>query len=484
MVMLMMLFLGFTSLVVDLGRGMLVRRQLQASTDSAALAAARTLPNSNFSTVAMQYSSAVGSLNQNGAFTVDSISIQGKCLTTVSSWGNPCTSTSPNAVSVIESATIPTFFARVVGIKTLKVSAMSTASRGANPQPYNVAIILDTTPSMNTNDSNCGASQLQCASNAVQQLLQGLAPSLDSVSLFTFPNVTSTSVSNDYDCQSSNPTTGPYTFPSTTSKSLSTMNYKNGFSTVQMTYQILGFSGDYRSSDKSTTLSTTSNLSKAVGGKSNCTGIQTSNENTYYAGAIYAAQSALLAQQAANKGTQNVIILLSDGNATGKEQNPGGAWSAGSNDFATGIQSTTIADNSGNYPSWVGQCGQGIDAAHYASNYPNNPTTVYTIAYGSLTTSQADVYNRFGQLTQSGNCASDVNAGKHQNVSPCQAMQQMSSGWSTGDKSHFYSDYYVTGGDSGCQAGDQNNTTTSLNNIFKSILVNLTAARLIPNETP
>lgn len=249
--------------------------------------------------------------------------------------------------------------------------------------------------------------------------------------------------------------------------------------TVQVSYQVTGFLTDYRTSDTATSLNSSSNLSAAVGkGTSSrknggCTGMQTSYENTYYAGALYAAQSALLAEQTANPGTQNVIILLSDGNATGQENNPGGAAIPGYNDFVSGSQSTTVGTSSGTYPSWVGQCSQGVDAAQYAANYTGNNTTVFTISYGSPSTSS------------SSNCGSDrSSSASHKNITPCQAMQQMSTGWSTGDYSHFYSDYYAPGGDSGCQAADKNNTITSLNSIFSSILSSLTSARLIPNNTP
>ena len=209
-----------------------------------------------------------------------------KCLATVKAWGNPCTSDSvnPNAVIVTQTATIPTFFAGILGIHKMTLSATSTAARGAKPLPYNLAIILDTTPSMNTYDNNCGATQLQCATQGVQVLLNGLAPSLVSIwqlPVFTFPNIyASTTASNDYDCQSSNPTTGPYTFPSSSATKLSTMPYTTYGNTMQMTYQVTGFSHDYRSSDSSSSLSTTSNIANTVGSKSGCTGIQTSNENT------------------------------------------------------------------------------------------------------------------------------------------------------------------------------------------------------------
>jgi hypothetical protein len=61
-------------------------------------------------------------------------------------------------------------------------------------------------------------------------------------------------------------------------------------------------------------------------------------------------------------------------------------------------------------------------------------------------------------------------------------MQQMSTGWPT-NTSHFYSDYYAPGGDSGCQASNENNTITSLTSIAASIVGQLSGARLIPNGT-
>ena len=149
-ILLMLLFLGISALVVDLGQGVLVQRELQASADSAALAAAATLPASNYATVAQTYSSMAGGKNAYGAFSVGTPVVTGLCLTTVSGWGLSCDSTHPNAVSVTQTATIPTFFAGMMGMHQLTISATSTASKGSKPKPYNVAIVLDTTPSMNT----------------------------------------------------------------------------------------------------------------------------------------------------------------------------------------------------------------------------------------------------------------------------------------------------------------------------------------------
>jgi hypothetical protein len=199
-----------------------------------------------------------------------------------------------------------------------------------------------------------------------------------------------------------------------------------------------------------------------MGGKSRCTGMRTTNQNTYYAPAIYAAQASLTAQKAANQGTENVMIILSDGNATAQKT-----------DMVTdSSRSPRVATGSGLYPSWVGECSQGVDAAKYAMS---QGTTVYTIAYGASSSSSGG---------SPGNCASDRQAGaKYGHISPCSAMQRMSSGWDDGDHSNFYSDFYAPHGDTGCQASDENNAVTSLDNIFKSISFKLSSARLIPNDT-
>lgn len=498
----MMVVLGMAALSVDLGRAMVIRRQLQMQADAAALAAATSLKDADYSSVGQSYSGS--GLNAASGISVGTPTLTPLCLTTVASWGIQCSSYSANAnaVQVTETATVTTLFARLLGKPSLTVSATSTASPG-RPTPYNIALIVDTTASMSNIDSNCGSgqTQLSCAFQGARQLLQGLSPTYDYVSLFTFPGITDTSASTDYGCSGSSATDGPYTFPSTTATSMQKMpyttttyvwGYVNGrltqvpvSHTVYMTYQVLDYSNDYRSSESATTLNPSSNLVKALGGKSGCPSMQTSNDyNTYFAATIYAAQSSLLAEQAARTaagtlGSQNVIILLSDGNATAMNNSY-------FQDFVTSSsQSTTWADSSGNYPnsngggSWIGECGQAVDAAQYAATYTNNNTTVYTIAYGSPSTSKSG-----GRYGNGGNCSTDIGGGSHSGITPCETMQQMSSGWPN-KKTNFYSDFYdAAQGDSGCQAADKNNTITSLNNIFGSILDDLVGARLIPNGTP
>jgi len=477
---LMISLLGLAGLGIDTARAYVVHRQLQSATDAAALAGAQQMPDGDYSGVAKSFSSGSGNSNNSGSYTAKTAVVTPLCVKFLKDQGLPCTgSAAANALQIQQSAAVPMLFASILGFKSLNITATSTAAmRGSKPLPYNVAVILDTTPSMDYSDTSCGsgATQLSCAVNGVQQLLLNLAPSVDNVSLFTFPNITTATVSKDYDCSTTNPTAGPYTFPSTTASSLTNMTYKTGSTTVTETYQVTGFLSDYRTDNQATSLTSTSNLVKAVGGKSGCTGIQSSYENTYYAGAIYAAQAALTAEAAVEAGTENVIILLSDGNATAKEYYPpgsnsfncSGSWvSAGTfcpgvNDMVTGTQSTTVATSGGTYPSWVGQCSQAIDAAAYAKS---QGTKIYAISYGSPASSS------------SSNCGSDrTNSVSHPYISPCGAMKAIASSTST-----FYSDYYLPGSDTGCQASGPNNTITSLNSIFKTIAYDMTAVRLIPN---
>ena len=353
----MVTLLGVCGLTLDVARAMVVHRQLQAATNAAALAGAQQMPDGDYSGTAKSYGSGAGNSNNSATYSAGTAVVTPLCVAFLKSQGLPCSgSAGANALQIKQSANVPMLFAGLLGFKSLNISATATAAmRGSKPLPYNVAIVLDTTPSMDYSDTNCGsgATQLTCAEGGIQQLLLNLAPSVDNVSLFTFPNVNTTTVSYNYDCSGQSPAAGPYTFPSTSASKLTNMTYKSGSTTVNETYQVTGFLSDYRTDNKSTTLASTSDLSVASGGKQGCSGMHTGYENTYYAGAIYAAQSALTAEAQLKAGTQNVMILLSDGNATAKENNPGGAFSPGSNDMVTGSQSTTIATSSGSYPILV-----------------------------------------------------------------------------------------------------------------------------------
>jgi hypothetical protein len=375
-----------------------------------------------------------------------------ECLTTLTNEGIACAESpgNANAIQVVQQVSVPLTFARAVGANSVTLTASATAAmRGAARLPYNVAIVVDSTASMNDSDggSNCTGSRESCALAGVQTLLGELSPCgaslsscgqatkgqvtnlVDQISLLTFPALTSATVADDYNCSSSSPSIKPYPLPTAPSYTPATTP----------TYQVVNFSSDYRTSDTATSLNTSSNLVIAAGGKTGCTGLQAiGGEGTYYASAIYSAESLLVAQQAANPGTQNALILISDGNAS-----------------ATSAALPGASTKSLVYPSTNQQCHQAITAAQWAATQGTGGTKVYSVAYGA----------------EASGCSTDTSP----TITPCQTMQQIAS-----STAYFFTDY-TSSKSGGCVSASQ--PTTNLNQIFTEIAGDLTVARLIPNNT-
>jgi Flp pilus assembly protein TadG len=473
MVFLMILFCGAAGITVDLGRAYICYRELQASTDAAAMSASYQLsqPNATETSIkaaASNYSSVAGAVNINSNLPAPSINTTLNCSTSVANLGILCSSTSTgyNVVRVTQSVTIPTYFIRVLSLmgvdsaKSIGLTAVSTAAaRGATNSQYNVAIVIDTTASMNTQDSDaaCGNTRIYCALEGVRTLLSSLSPctpsgsgtncnggaAFDGVSLFTFPNIQANQASSDTTCPTSNPAIPSYSTPVPGA----TWSAPTG---SNPTYQITSYLSDWSSTGKQNgSLNTSSSLAIASGGStnSNCKGLQApGGDGTYYAGAIYAAQSSLMAAQAANPGSQNALIILSDGDAQSTKINvTGTVQQAG-----TGTPARTVA-----YPSSTNQCQQAIDAANFATS---QGTTVYTIAYGA----------------GNSGCAKDT-SGPLAGLSPCTALQKMASA-----PGNFYSDADASQNKGQCSS--TSNPNLSLNQIFKSISTGLTYSRLVPNS--
>jgi len=509
--------LGMAGLAIDVGHVFYCNRALQGYADAAALAGGGSMRTATTSAAVIAasnlFSAAPGSVNARASLPNVTM-VSGfpvlKCLTTLQNQGIACVGAVPyNALQVQEQAVVPMYFAALFGIGTMTVTASATAaSRGGAATPYNVAILVDTTLSMLFPDADCGSTQIACAMNGVQVLLKNLSPcaaslakctirngvaasSVDRVALFTFPDVSTATAVQDTTCTtavpaptvpnrywsmvnggmtinfvmpmsptgttpvtpwSSLPAAMAYSFPAP--GALSYVPTQSDYATYPMTlgtatYQITQFLSDYRTSNSATVLNPNSILVKAAGGVIGCGSMMSPNYDgvfgTYYAGALYAAQSALVAVKAANPGTENVLIILSDGDATAPQVN--------GNNTVMGLPATS----SGQYPSWVGECGQAILAAKYATS---KGTQVYSVAYGAEPTG----------------CTSDQNGGSYPNITPCDTMADMASA-----SQYFYSDYHQSGSGSVCVAGQP---VTSLSAIFTAISADLTTARLIPNNTP
>ncbi len=499
----MILFLSACAFALDLGHGYLVRKQLQASTDAAALAAAWHMTDGNdaggtpiYQDQAIVFGSTGTLNNYSQGYTVDTPVVTPKCSTTVASWGLSCDASGANPtynmVTVQEVAHVPTFFAGVMGFKTLTVSATSAASKGARPTPFNVAIVLDTTYSMRLNDPSClgGVTSMACAENAIGIILSKLDPSQDNVSMFTFPaieyNPASPNTNNDDNCSGKAATPEPYAFPSPSATSATQPTLTSGKTSVQETYQITAFSNSYVSSYNGSGAPLTSGdpIVNAIGQSKSCSGIQVnSTQNTYLAATLYQAAAALEAEQAARLTagvkSANAMIILSDGNATTVDnstfQDMTCTATGGNCPTQTSTTGVNPADTTGKYPSLVGECGQEVDAAQAFNNF--NSTTLsgiltFSVAYGSPNSSTGGGKNGNG-----GNCGSDVGAGQHKNITPCLAMQDMAT-----DSSDFYTDNNAPGGDPTCTG--PNSAISDLSDIANAILSKLSETRLIPPDTP
>lgn len=597
--------LGMAGIVVDVGHAYVIRGELQNSANASALAAAGYVYVSNSdavntSTMANQYGAASGN-NVDPTLGTVATTVTTKCLNLLMPKGSTCgTDSSPNAVRVTNIATVKTFFMGMFGVPTLQLGATATASMQGVSQPWNVAIVVDSTGSMATVDSNCGSlTEFQCALSGIQALLQSTPPCPSGgtscsgsganirMGLFTFPNVltavngalpvvsgqTIDSIKNDIACGGSpgtytnwakQPLAAPYTLPvpganlliygstgsaapSTYMTGLEYLTYKQTSTgkTWDATYQITPFLSDYYAPSATGGLNSSSALVQAVGyattkgcltytfGIDGSDGTGSHFGNTYFASSLYAAQSALNAEQAAYGG-KNAIIFLSDGQANASYFKEDSSAYGGSspyynstnqyneaNEFPEGSQGSSSISNEvgptssgypvpayltpatilsaqntlgydmlsssgssvggtkrssstqGTYPDWYDQCQQAIKAAQYAAN---QDTVVFAVAYGAESSGCSNGWTV--GATDKGLVATGTNQPftSLSQLLPCTTMEDIASSWTT-----FYSDNQQTGNvNLGCT--DLNHTTVSLQNIFQAIGSTFTTPRLIPNN--
>jgi len=503
--------IGLGGLSIDAGRGYVAHTQLQNYANAAALAAAGVVYNTSTtngaSSYANNYSASAGDNNVNASLGTVTTTVASECLNMLLPSGSTCTSSSPaNAVKVTEAATLHTYFMKLLGFPTLNVSASATASMQGAPQPWNVAIVLDDTDSMTTAQvsSACSgfATNFDCAKGGVVALLQNVNPcggvsncttstAKFRVALFSFPNLSTSTVSNLW-TTCSKPTSEGYTFPSTSlaaySQVTSTthpLTYASS-PTVATTYEDTpnstqnssedgdanGFVSDYWSATSSNYLNSSSSIVKETAG--GCLP-ETGGKGTYYAGVIYAAQAALTAEQAANPGSKNALIILSDGQAQ-----------AGTSDFASGapkastggapatdyLQLISSPTSTNYYPSATDDCQQAIAAAQTAQSAG---TTIYSVAFGSEAsgcTGSAGTDSHLWATATSGNPALSLST-----LTPCIIMKNLASPPS-GNTSYFYAD--TSSASSGCT--DTAHTVSSISQIFDAIAATFTTPRLLPNS--
>jgi hypothetical protein len=132
----LMTLLVVSAFVIDVGHVFWVKRKLQSSADSAALAGAFDLPNEPAArAAALQYSGTVGRRNHEIPGTQTSI-----CLPSDA----PTAACQPQANKIIveERATVDTFFGGLVGVGSYSIKARAVASRGSTTTGTPLAVYV------------------------------------------------------------------------------------------------------------------------------------------------------------------------------------------------------------------------------------------------------------------------------------------------------------------------------------------------------
>jgi Flp pilus assembly protein TadG len=487
--------LGMCGFVVDLGHAMVVNRQLQAGTNAAAQAAGYELPSTSYSSEGTTFSTTTSDNNAYGNLPNVTTSVAGYCSTWIATnMAISCGGAAgDNAVVVTQKVTIPTYFISVLGIQSITLSSTALAAeRGATPIPYNVAIIVDATASMSTEDSDsqCNTTRFQCAFNGVATMLENLAPcpstmatcntattpstsgtstasnsnsnygsgittpQEDSVALFSFPNVSQTTAPDSFDCTGTKPTNEPYSFPGTTIDSSSYYAGTSEGSSLVATYMDVGFTSDFKTNPSSSTLANKSAIVKAIGFASSCTGMNNpGGEGTYYAGSIYAAAQALEAQQKTYPNTQNALVIVSDGDAN----------AISSHMYNCGTGTTCYTGTT--YPSILDQCNQAVVAGQAATTAG---IKVYGVSYGSES-SGCQTGNTGGTTGETA-----AQTGYTANITPCETIKGIAS-----SAANFYSDYTQSGSGNDTTCVGTATSTSNLNQIFSDIAYQFTTTRLL-----
>ena len=405
---------------------------------------------------------------------------------------------------------------------TLTANSLAVGKGGALP-PLNIMLVLDNTGSMNQcpqGQSCCppNNTKIDCALKGVQILLSELWITRDQVGLIVFPPVQTSTAGNESNCSGSRVTVEPYC----------SIGGGCSSSTPAATYQIVTSTNNYKSSNTATSLTAPGSTGSALVNATCAAGMTTKyngntistcgscggddqpqgGEGTYLAGAINAAQNALVASSdagiCASQPCQNVIIVLSDGGA-GNGSTLGtltaNVASAGSTtlSFTSSVPGDIIAGTNVATGSSCGspiQCGTSVasvsgstitlsksiagsgvtsgtkinfgtqnqcwESVIAAQNAAKAGTWVYAIAYGSYTD------------YPDGNSCSDTET---PGISSCTTMQDIaSSPLSIPDATKFYSD--PLGVNPPCTS-PANPSATSVPSIFANIGYNLQYTTLL-----
>jgi Flp pilus assembly protein TadG len=306
--------IALVGFVIDVGHAYQAQRSLQGAADAAALAGAQELPDpAAAQQLAQQYGSSAAGKNK-----ISDVAVTEQVTTS-------CNATIPgcapvNMVSVDEKATVPTYFAKIIGVNSFSLNVHAAACSPCGSKPVDIVLVLDRTGSMcqdgNGNDQHPTCPDMNNAKNGLRTFLQYFDPNLAHVGFVVLPPAT----------DSSHPCGTP------------------GSYNTSSAYELVPLSSDFRKADG--TLNESSSLVSTI----TCV---KSDGSTAYANAIDAAQAELVQHGRAN--VPKMIVFASDG--------------------AANTGPTTYSSTS---PYRTQPCHQGITSANAAKA---TGTVIYSIGY-------------------------------------------------------------------------------------------------------
>jgi len=153
----MIAILGFTAFVVDFGFLVYAQRTLQASADAAAAAGALDLPDdTKGANAALLYSGGASGLNKKTNLPTVTVTSASSCNAALVAQSLPCVTlinkragspTTANLFTVTQQVTVPMFFAKVLGVASVPLTAVAKAGMRGGLRPLNVMVVVDTTAS-------------------------------------------------------------------------------------------------------------------------------------------------------------------------------------------------------------------------------------------------------------------------------------------------------------------------------------------------
>jgi Flp pilus assembly protein TadG len=356
----LVVLLGCAALVVDVGRAYLAKRHLQASADAAATAGALELPDPIAAqTFAANYSGQDGARNDNDKLPPVSTSVTTKCLSFA-----PCSPV--NTVVVQQTTTVPTIFAKVLGIDHFTIKAKATACSPCSSKPLDIMLVLDRTGSMcqfsnGTNDPAC--TDLTNAKNGLLEFVNYMDPAIHKIGLAVFP-------------------------PRTSSGSACSTPASSNYNSTSAVYTVVPLSNNYKVGNS---LNEGSQLVSTI----RC---QQGGGSTAYAHALEKAQTELNSSRG-RVGVPNVIVFFSDGAA-----NTGPTYLSSSSTYRTqpchqGVNSAATIKATG---TLIYSIGYDLDALNGGANICQNgvsganesPAITAYSAISQIATNSGTFFNR------------------------------------------------------------------------------------------